>query len=232
MQSVFLSQHFQDPDHELVAAVETLIESYGLLIIRGDALGGTTVSAGVQKRLESCDACVGLATPAVKLPDSKYRTHPWVQNELVMARTLKKRCIAIVHQAVNLDGAFAENESVKYSPAAPLSAFTKLAATLGIWRRESGRLVRVLILPPEVARLLASNVDRAVCEYRYYDSRGKAGGWHEAGVVPAQGGPLVYLDGAQDDSLMEVRIKLGSRSWCSRATAPYAHIELRKESRR
>ena len=231
MQSVFLSQHFEEPDGDLVAATEALIESLGLLIIRGDALGGSVISSGVQRKLESCDACIALATPDSRRPDGTYRTYPWVQNELVMARTLKKRCIAILHESVTLDGVFTENEYVKYAPGKPLPAFTKLAATLGIWRRESGRQMKVLVLPPELAQLLGSNAETATCEYRYYDSRGKAGPWEKAGVVPAQGGPVVYLDGAQEDCLMEVRVKVGRQSWSSRATAPYAQVELKKERR-
>ncbi|NOK34754.1 hypothetical protein HMI49_16265 [Corallococcus exercitus] len=231
MESVFLSLSFSDPDRDLVMAVDALIQSAGLRVVRGDALGGGAVSPNVKRLIEGADACVGIATPRDPLPNGRFSTHPWVNSEMVMAQALGKRCIALVEKSVDLQGAFSENERIAYDAGRPLPMITKLGLTLELWRREAGRQMKVLVLPASAAQQLAKNVGTAVCKYRYYNGRGQPGEWKRAAVVPQQGGPVVYLDGARDDSLVEVRLEIGRQSWCSPAIAPFTHVPLRKEPR-
>lgn len=232
MQSIFLSKNLEELDVQLVLAVTTLLESHDLLILTGDALGGSEVSNEVGRRIGAADGCIALATPRDRLESGKYRTHPWVRSEVVMARTLKKRCVEIVHKDVEHVGAFTENEYVAYDPDRPLRALAKLMSIVGQWRRDAGRQMKVLVLPAKLAESIAKSIDEATCEYRYYDERGNVGAWQKATIVPAQGGPLIYLDGARDDSLLELRVGLRGRSWTSPATAAYASVQLRAKATR
>jgi hypothetical protein len=229
MESIFLSQHFEETDRDLVEAVQTLIDSYGLLVLHGDALGGGAVSPGVVKRIQRADALVAIATP---IAPGSAATHPWVVGEMTMARTLAKPTIALVHTSVVLSGPFSENERIAYDPARPLPALKKLAATIGGWRKDSGRPLKALVLPDTVAALLAKNASKAECRYRYYDARGKAGDWYEASVVPYAGGPVLFIDNAPEDLLVEVRLKIGPQTWTSKAVTPYPHVKLVKENGR
>jgi hypothetical protein len=228
MQSVFLSQHFEETDRDLVDTVQTLIESYGLMILRGDAVGGGPVSPGVEKRIRQADACIALATPREA---GKRTTYPWVFGEVVMAYTASKLCAVIVEKSVEIEGPFSENEKILYDPVRPLPMIKKLARTIWGWRQEAGRQMKALVLPETVAAELARNAGRARCEYRYYDARGRAGEWRPAALVPLQGGPVLYLDGVREENLVEVRVNIGRQSWSSKASAPLAHVKLVKETR-
>jgi len=231
MESVFLSQSFADADRDLITAVVALLESTGLHVVTGEALGGAELSEGVRHLLEDSDACVGIATPREAKADGRFATHPWVQSELVMARTFKKRCIAIVSRDVDLQGAFTQNERIDYDLARPLPAIAKLARTLTIWRREAGRQIRIVPLPATVAGVIGKNHELAVCEYRIYSARGRPSPWRQAMIVPQQGGPVVHLEGATDDSFIEIRLQVGKQRWGSRAIQPFTHVTFKKEGK-
>ena len=228
METVFLSHSFADPDRELLIAVTELIESHSLRIVTGRDLGGQLIIEEVRKRIWACDALVGIATPRTPLPSGGYATHPWVHDEMIMAKDGNKRCIILQHDEVRQGGADQENERIDYDPSKPLAALVKLSRTVGLWKRDSGRKLKALVLPMIVAEKLARERDDAVCEFRTYDSDGKPGMWRGAKLVPMVGGPVVQISGLQDDVLFELRVKLGKQTWRSEAMTSITHVELKQ----
>lgn len=226
MHTVFLSHNFAD-DREFILVIEALIESVGLWPRLGDVLGGDIVTPAVQERIEQCDACVALATPRDRMADGSWVTHPWVHDELLIAKTARKPAIALVDTRVKLQGALAQYERIDLDPAHPLPAVAKLARTLAQWKGP-GRQLKVLVLPPAVAQAVARDPDQVSCRYRFYNPRGVKTPWQDAAVVPREGGPVLYLDGAQDDHFVEVKLTIGKSCWTTPAVAPFAHVTFRK----
>jgi hypothetical protein len=227
METVFISQHFQERNRDLIAAIEAVVGASGMQPVSGDAVGGGPLSEGVKALIANTDACIAVATASKK--GNKGATHAWVHDEIVMAKTLGKRCIAVVGRGVKLQGAYSEDERIDYDPDRPLETIRKLARTLAAWRREAGRQVRVVPLPADVAEVIANNAETAVCEYRLYDGKGNRSPWRKASVVPQQGAPVVHLNGASDDCLIEIKVRVANQRWCSRAIQPFTHVTFQKE---
>jgi hypothetical protein len=226
MKTVFLSHNFAE-NRDLIAAVEALIESVGLWPRLGDVLGGDVVPEAVKELIEHSDACVALATPRAQVAGGTWVTHPWVHDELLIARTVGIPAIALVDRQVKLEGALAPYEHIDYDPMNPLPAMAKLARTLALWKGP-GRQLKVLVLPSAVAQAVARDPDRVSCRYRYYGPRGTKTAWQEAMVVPREGGPVIHLEGAQDDHFVEVKLTVGRSCWTTPAVAPFAHVTFRK----
>lgn len=226
MNKVFLSCSFREQDRELVTAVEGFLKSLDVQPITGDALGGSVLTSAIMDRIEQCDALIALATPRDRLTKGKFNTHPWVRDELNHARGRKMLAIAVVEKSVDMQGAYQEHERINYDPDQPLPAFIKLAQTVGLWRQQSWRKLRVRLLPDSLSTKLGS----ATCEYRF-TSDGRPTPWREAGLIHEVGGTVAWLNGAQEDSLVELRVSLGGGTWSSRAVPQWIHVKLEKQRR-
>lgn len=232
MEKLFLSYSFAPEDRELASAVEAVIESYNIRVVTGIAVGGQALTPTIMNLIEGCDGLVALMTPRLPRSGKKFSSPTWVHDELNHSRALKKRNIALVDTRIALKGAYGENEHINYDPTKPLHALTKLVQTLGLWKREAGRQVKVLIQPEHLSRQLGGDETQVRCEYRAYGKDGKRSEWQVAAVVPEMGGAVAYLSGVQEDALIELRIKVARETWISPAVAPWMHVELKKESRR
>src|SRR5207248_1863835 len=123
-------------------------------------------------------ALVALITPDQPKADGRYTCKPWVHDELVIARTKGKLAIALVDNQVDTGGAYKEHEFIPYLSGAPILALIKLSRTIGRWKREIGRSVRVRILPDELGRKLSALADSngmASCKSRLVTTDGEYG---------------------------------------------------------
>ena len=225
MEEIFVSFHFGPEDRELVQKVRTILESQGVRPVTGEDLGGGQLTQEVMDRIDGCDALVALMTPRDQLASGKFRTHPWVRDEMNHARGSEKRCIAIVDSRVDPEGAYQEHERIVLDSEKPLDAFLKLMRTVGMWRRQAGNLVKVRLSPDDVAARAAIEDPGASCKYRL-NRRGSPGHWEAANVFREEGGVFAYLRGVQRDSYFEVRIDLNGKTWLSPATAQYCRADL------
>jgi hypothetical protein len=63
------------------------------------------------------------------------------------------------------------------------------------------------------------------CQYRLCLS-GKYSDWHDVTPVPEFGGTFVYVDGVQDDQLVQLQIMEPGKSWGSPAVAQWLQIQM------
>jgi hypothetical protein len=150
MRTVFLSCHFGETDRELVRRAEGLLESHNLRVVTGEELGGGGLTAEVMQRITDCDSLVALMTKREWEPNNAG-THPWVVDEYKYARGIHKPSIAIVAPGVNVIGAYQEQERIDYDPSDTSKAVLRLSKTIGLWKSQAGRLLKVQVFPREIA---------------------------------------------------------------------------------
>jgi hypothetical protein len=226
--NIFLGYSFLPPDRPIAADVMALIETHGARVFTGENLGGESLTPAIKARIEESDALVALFTPRDKKPNGRYGPPPWVRDELNHARSLTKPAIAIVDERIDVEpGMFQGHEYIPYKRKAPLPSFIKLGQTLRGWELLVGRMIKVRILPDELGRHAASGNGLVACQCRLW-FQGQATAWQDVSVAPEFGGAFVYVRGAQDDSLIEVQIKLGNETWKSPAAAQWVQVEFSK----
>jgi hypothetical protein len=226
MRTLFLSCHFGDSDRELVRQVEGLLESQGLRIRTGEELGGAALTPEIMARIAKCDGLVALMTKRVEPPDYGG-THPWVVDEFKHAKSLNKPAIALVAPGVAIVGAYKDHERIDYDPQDPLKAFLKLSKTVGFWKSEGGRLLRVQLRPSHVTDQIAAANGNAQCKYRLFNADMTPSDWYVAQTLNEGDGVYAYLKGVQDESKIEVRVEVAGRIWKSTVLQQWIPVELK-----
>lgn len=228
MRTVFLAYAFRDPDRELAAMVERLLASHNVRAVTGEALGGESITPEVQARIQKADGLIALLTRREQLASSGWTTHDWVRDEIGYARGLNppRPTIALLEEGVALGGAYAQNEYIPLVRANPAEALLRLSETIGEWTQRAGRLLKVQILPDDLAANLAG-ADGLTCRYRFVQG-GTPHPWQPSELIPETGGAFLYLRGVQDDYLVQIEIQRADRrSWFSVATSQYLPVAMR-----
>ncbi len=226
MRTVFLSFHFDDPDENLARQCEGLLASHGLRVLTGQVLGGGGLTPEVMSRIVKSDALVALMTKCVTPPDYGG-THPWVVDEFKHAKGLSKPAIALVWPAVQVVGAYADSERIDYDPTDGLKAFLKLSQTIGLWKTNAGKMLKVQLFPTALADQVAAANGGSQCKYRFYEE-GTADHWRDAASVPEGDGTYVYLKGVTEEARIQLRVELNGTIWMSKVLAQSMSVQLQK----
>jgi len=226
MRTVFLSCHFGDSDRGLMRQIEGLLESHGLRVVTGEELGGGALTPEIMKRIEQSDALVALMTKRSNPPDYGG-THPWVVDEFKYAMGLQKRAIALVEPGVAVVGAYKDHERIEYDPKEPLKAFLRLSRTIGSWKSDAGRLLKVQLRPPQLADQLAVANGNRHCKYCVYAPDGTPSPWHEAPTLTEGDGTYAYLRGIKEESRIQLRVELAGIIWTSPVLQQWMPVELK-----
>lgn len=225
MKKIFLSFSFGNQDRELVAAIEQLMASHNVAVVTGRRLGGGALTPAIQALIDGSDGLVALLTRRDQLTGGGWTTHPWVRDELNYARNRNQRAIALVETDVDPGGAYAEHERIPFDRDHPFDTILALSETIGLWKQEAGRLLKVCVKPENLVRQAARG---GVCRYRF-TINGQFTPWQEAILVPEPGGTFLYLNGVRDDYLIQVQVGDGVSNWETPATGQYVTVELQQE---
>lgn len=225
MKSIFLSFAFRDNDRDVVSSVEQLLASHGIHAITGKRLGGEALDPAIQARIEQADGLIALLTRRDQLVQGGWTTHSWVKDELNHARAHNKRAIALVEDGVELAGMYADHERIPFNRDQPLDAMLALAETVGFWKAEAGRTLKVRIMPETVAQLAHSPSGSFQCQYRLFGNA-QYTPWRNVDPVPEVGGTFVYLGGIQDEHLIQLEVKDGTVIWRSLLSSQWVWVDL------
>jgi len=226
MKTAFLAFAFRDSDRELANQIEQLLASHDVRVITGERLGGEALTPAVKERIDQSDGLIALLTRRDQIATGGYTTHQWVQDELGYARGNDKRAIALIESGVNVGGAYAPNEYIAFDSTDPLASFLALSDTVGQWKREIGRTIKVRILPPKLAVKLGQGMETIKCRYRFYVG-GSSTDWKESTPVPEPGGTFVFLEGVHDHHTIQLEIIEDERpTWLSIASPQWVQIQL------
>jgi len=227
MENVFLSFSFQPADRELVSEVEKLLFSHNVNVVTGRRLGGGQLTDEIKIRIDDSDALIALLTRRDQLASGAWRTHDWVRDELNFARGANKRAIALIESDVEVSGAFGDHEHIPLDREDRLNAFLALSETVGIWKAQSGRVVKVKIMPEALAQHPGHLNEQIQCQYRFMKtSTGIKTDWMTTTTESEGGGAVVYLQGVQDDYLIQLQIDDGQTQWMSALSPQLVVIEL------
>ena len=204
-----------------------MLESHGLRVVSGEELGGGSLIPEVMGRIEKSDALVALMTKRSAPPDYGG-THPWVVDEFKHAKSRSISAIALVAPGVTVAGAYQDAERIDYDPQDGLKAFLKLSKTVGLWKSQAGRLLKVQLFPQSLADQIAGGGGNARCEYCFYETDGTRGTWRSASAVPEGDGTYLYLKGVTEEVRVQVRVELAGQIWLSRALPQGMPVELKK----
>jgi hypothetical protein len=223
---VFLAFAFRDSDRALVNYIDRLVTSHLIQTTTGEGLGGEALTPTVQRRIDDSDAVIGLLTRRDPMQNGMFTTHQWVLDELGYARGNRKRAIAIIESGVDFGGMYQPNEYIPLDRNDPLPALLLLSQVLGEWRAETGRLVKVQILPQVLARKLGANEDGIRCSHRLW-SRGRNRSWVQVKPIPEGGGTFIWIEGVRDDDLIQIKVEGdGRKVWRSVASSQWIQIPL------
>jgi hypothetical protein len=229
MQAVFLSFSFREKDATLVRpavqVLEAVLESFDVRATTGQSLAGAPLTAAIKARIEECSGLIALITPDVKKRNGKFTAHSWSRDELNHARSRNISAIALLHRDVENEGISQDYEYVPWDPRNTAPAIVKIVQTIGQWKRISGKLSKIKIIPENVGFQVAQNGGR--CSYRLL-REGAATRWLEANVFGEVGGAFAHVSGIQDDALIELKVEIGGERWTSRATPQFLQVELQK----
>ncbi|MFZ2471075.1 MAG: hypothetical protein WAW52_03940 [Methanothrix sp.] len=227
MKRIFLAFAFRDEDRELAADIEQLLKSHNIQAAIGERLGGLQITPAVQARIDQSDGLIGLLTRRTAIGTDRWATHEWVKDEISYARAKGKRVIALIEECVDVEGMYSTNEYIQFNRKNILKAFLDLSETVGNWKLDAGRVLKIRILPDTLANKLSRGDYR--CRYRFL-IQGRFSEWKDITLVPEIGGTFVYLDGVQEDYLIQLSIMNGhSGEWLSPASSQWMHVELKKE---
>jgi hypothetical protein len=202
MRRIFLSHSFSEKDRELVSHVESIIRSHGLIATNGRILAGGALTPEIKTFIEEADALVALAT--IRGGDPGNPTHSWVLQELGHARFSQKPAIALYEKGITVAGTEVGFEHIDFDRDAPHLAYLKLSETLGEWKRRAGRLLKMQIIPEDVARSLGSRADRVVCECRFQIDDNETD-WKPVKVRREIGGVFFYLRVPESAEMVQIR---------------------------
>lgn len=223
---IFLGFSFRDEDKNIVDKIDQLIASHFVEATTGERLGGEQLTPAVRTRIGDSDALVAILTRRDQRQDGKWTTHQWVLDEIGCAREKGKRAIALVENGVEIGGMFQPHEHIALNQANPIEALLALSETIGLWKREIGRTVKVQILPDEIAQLVAAEGNGAKLRHRLWLS-GSCSTWQDLTPVPEIGGTFVFVKSVQDDHLIQLQVHHANRSLESSATSQWIQVKFK-----
>ena len=203
MRKVFLSHSFADRDRALVTHVESLLRSHSLVAVNGRNLGGGPLTPEIARLIEGCDAMVALLTQ--RQNEAAGITHPWVLQEFGHARLRGMSAIGLYETGIPPAPSDVGSERIDYSPGDPVPAIVRLSETIGEWKRSAGRLLKVMVMPNEVAQPLGARADQVRCECRFL-IQGEDTPWQRAKLVREVGGVFVFLRVPDDTDAVQIRM--------------------------
>lgn len=118
---------------------------------------------------------------------------------------------------------YQQNEYIPYNSADSLTAFLRLSATLGLWKKESGRKVKLKIQPDHIALDFGTDAE---WRYRFYNS-GVYTNWQETSLSREPGGCFLDLPNVPDGSLIQVQTR-SNQGWAESINTPqwvYVNLE-------
>ncbi len=227
--NIFLAFAFRDEDKDLVSDIKQLLVSHGVQINSGETLGGEELTPAVKEEIDNSHALIAVLTGRDRLSGGGWITHQWVVDELNYAHEKKKMAIALLEEGTVLKGMAVSHQHIPLNKEKPIKAILELSQTIGKWKSKVGRTLKFQVLPKSLADQLANGTLK--CKYRLWAKGNTKSEWEdakEARISPEDFATFVYVDGVQDDQLVQLKVEAHGMGadWLSPAKAQWMQIEL------
>ncbi|MEZ4920386.1 MAG: hypothetical protein R2792_14890 [Saprospiraceae bacterium] len=157
----------------------------------------------IKDLIENSHALIAIMTKRDEKTNGNWTTHQWVQEEFNHAKSKNIYAIALIENGVEIQGMYKNNEHIILYPDNQLPAFLKLSATLGFWKKRSGRQVKLLVQPEQIVQNYGES-----SEWRYrFNIEGEYTEWLNVQLTTEPGGRFLYLPNVSDEALIQVQVK-------------------------
>ncbi len=217
---VFVSYSFDDDNAWIEGLAMPLIQALGFEVATGKKMAGAVIDQEVENRIRECEGLVAFTTKRVRDGQRSNETHPWVLDELRIARTLRLGAIEVREEGLRAGNSADHYVQIRYRPGAREKMLVELAENLAQWRRT---VVRVILVPQ---RKIEGKFYEAVVNgsAKCVFSLRKGSNWVEQQEVEIQptgngggGSYLVELPVPSRDSIVQISVKKnGAGEWRSR----------------
>jgi len=213
---VFVGFGYNDRDRWIPELVFPLVRAFNCEVVTGEDMQGEEISNEVQRRVENSDALIAFRTRR-EGPDQAgvYRTHRWVEDELVLAIGQRLRVVEVREEGVDEQrGLPGGRQWIQYKQGERDRLLVELAKTIGEWVRAVD--VSLQLLPPafveQIRPLLRAPGFR--CTYTLLEG-GRESAPKEVQVRPIKGGLFIQAAGVSPESLIQVSVEGDGRRWTS-----------------
>jgi hypothetical protein len=239
MKNIFFAHSFKQPERESVRKeLDDLLESHDIRLVVGESLGGRRLDEALKSEIRSCDGLIALFTRGKALKGGGYTTSDWVKEEYTFALEEGKNAVALVQNGVTVGGAtgleLQSREYIDFDPRQRLECLLKLSRTLGRWKRQAGRPIRVLLQPSDIAdQMRTASANNGGLTWKCKCIVEADGGEEvikitSSRLIDGPGGIFVWLRGIKENSLVELEVTDGHAVWKSSATPQWVPVAFKK----
>jgi len=205
MKSAFISFHYTEEfdslDRLLSNRVEGLVKSHDLSPVTGEILGGGQLTSEIKHQISQSSCLIAIMTKRIEKQNQKWATHQWVYDEFNHAKSINIPAIAIVDKDVDVEGMLQFKEYIKMDTENQLSAFLRLSATIGYWKKKSGKQIKLRVQPDQIVQNYGPNAD---WKYRL-NMLGSFTEWSTVNLTEEQGGCFLYLPNVSDEATIQIQ---------------------------
>lgn len=228
---IFVGYHYGPSDVWVENYVYRLIEAFGDRVENGKHLYlASNLSQGIIDKIHACDALIGIASRRNLQANGQYTTHPWVRDELAVARGASKLFLQL--REVGLDshlGILEGAQYIEFDPSDLKECLVRLTEAIGQWH---SMLNVSLHLIPNDFRVAVESVMRLpgfYCNYLLYDAHYEKRNGGTTVIVPKAGGLHVMLRNVPRDYFIQLQAGHGKLRWESELVSvdsPAIHMSL------
>jgi hypothetical protein len=227
---IFLAFAFRDEDKECINNLKLLFTSHGIEILTGENLGGEELTPAIKEEIEKADALVAVLTKRQLLTTGGWTTHQWVVDELNHAYGKGKMAIALIESDIALQGMAQSHQYIHLDKSNQIRSFLELSQTIGRWKSKLGSTLKFQILPHSLAARLASGDSTIECKFKLWTKgvpdKDKWENASKARIAPEDFATFAYVDGVQENQLVQLRVMDNGNEWLSPAKSQWTQIEL------
>jgi len=196
-------------------------------VVTGEDAQGEQITPEVRRRIEDCDALIAFRTRRGQ-PDGSglYRTHRWVEDELVYAIAHGLRVLEVREKGVDPQaGMPGDRQYVEYDRKARGKCLVDLARTVGNWSR--GVPVNLKLVPQKIYKEILPHLTPPNYECTYVVwHQGRESPEQEAKIRPVSGGLFVNASRLPPQALIQIHVKVGDKRWSSEFS-PIDSVDIR-----
>ena len=232
MERIFLSYTYNPADaykqetEEIISHTKIMIEAMGIAVLDGVDVGGWAIDSVIQDRIRESDALIAVMSPW-KDAVNQIVIPPYVLTEFNLAHAQNKPTIRVIHQDLNVQGMFQNNEYIPYSARTEVKVLLKLMRTIALWKQKSGKGLQIKIEPSTIGARYDGSAGHRL-SYQLLLSNYDETEWKEARLWKEPGATYAYIPNVPDDSKLRLKLDLRSEIWESDYSDSMGQIELQQ----
>jgi hypothetical protein len=217
---IFVGYGYNERDKWIEELVFPLVVAFGCEVAHGKAVYGGALSDEVIKSIRSADAMIGFTTRRELVPPDRYRTHPWVIQEMTAAHVQVPSIpwVEVREDGVDSPGGILDAvnaQRIDYFEADRAACLVRIAEALRRFH-DLANVTTIRLGPIAAADQIGALLDDPLFECSFQILRGTTLLPAErAQVLPIKGALCVKLRGVARGDLVRITISTRGRRWRS-----------------